>query len=475
MKTPGSRKWSVRRMRSPSSAPWVNGEDGSIESTATSRSASRRSLVSAPISVDLPTPGRPGEADDRGPARVRVDLADELPALGVVVLDQRDRPRQRALVAVEQALGEVWRSPCGAAIAPGTRSLPWSRARPPIRLRPPPPRGEPPPRHGGPLALLRFMRAHGMLNLNYARLIVRLAWLKLRWRGRLQTDGLCFVGPGVTFEIGRERRRPPRALVVDRARLQDPRARGRGAHRRQDRDRARECTISAFQHVSIGRECIVADRVMLIDFDHGVVEVERPIRLQGIYKRDVSVGHNVWIGYGAVRPARRHRRRQRGDRHQRGRHRTCRPTRSRAACRRGSSGCAFPRTSVPPAARPRHDRPPPPDRTPGGLRAQRARTETPRQAGARHGDAGRAAAGQAAGARRARAGRAARRPPRSDPPARCRISSARRRSQPRVGAVQVALELCAAAVVAPSPPPEVVALAGVAEQRVGPAEVDDPP
>ena len=60
-----------------------------------------------------------------------------------------------------------------------------------------------------------------------------------------------------------------------------------------------ECTISAFQHVSIGRECVIADRVMLIDFDHGVVEVERPIRLQGIYKRDVKVGSNCWIGYGA--------------------------------------------------------------------------------------------------------------------------------------------------------------------------------
>ena len=60
-----------------------------------------------------------------------------------------------------------------------------------------------------------------------------------------------------------------------------------------------ECTISAYQHVSIGRECVVADRVMLIDFDHGAVEVERPIRLQGIYKRDVRVGNNVWIGYGA--------------------------------------------------------------------------------------------------------------------------------------------------------------------------------
>ena len=38
---------------------------------------------------------------------------------------------------------------------------------------------------------------------------------------------------------------------------------------------------------------------MMIDFDHGMVEVERPIRAQGIYKRDVRVGHNVWIGYGA--------------------------------------------------------------------------------------------------------------------------------------------------------------------------------
>jgi acetyltransferase-like isoleucine patch superfamily enzyme len=44
---------------------------------------------------------------------------------------------------------------------------------------------------------------------------------------------------------------------------------------------------------------VIADRVMFIDFDHGITEVERPIRLQGIYKRDVDVGSNVWIGYGA--------------------------------------------------------------------------------------------------------------------------------------------------------------------------------
>jgi acetyltransferase-like isoleucine patch superfamily enzyme len=159
-------------------------------------------------------------------------------------------------------------------------------------------RAEPPPLHGGPLVLLRFMRAHGMLTLKYFRLLARLARLKLRWRGRLVTDGIAFVGPGVKLEIGKDAR-----LHLGRWSWigHDTKIR---VHEGEVRIGAKsvlgqECTISAFQHVSIGRECIVADRVMLIDFDHGVVEVERPIREQGIYKRDVRVGHNVWMGYGA--------------------------------------------------------------------------------------------------------------------------------------------------------------------------------
>jgi len=60
-----------------------------------------------------------------------------------------------------------------------------------------------------------------------------------------------------------------------------------------------DCTISAYQRVRIGEQCVIADRAMFIDFDHGMAEVERPIRTQGIYKRDVEVGSNVWIGYGA--------------------------------------------------------------------------------------------------------------------------------------------------------------------------------
>jgi acetyltransferase-like isoleucine patch superfamily enzyme len=144
----------------------------------------------------------------------------------------------------------------------------------------------------------RWMRKNHMLNRHYALLGARWLWLKLRWRGRLVTDGICFICPGVKFEIG-----PDAKLHIGRwAWL------GHGSKIRVHEGEVRigaktvmgqECTISAYQHIWIGRECIIADRVMLIDFDHGVVEVERPIRLQGIYKRDVNVAANVWIGYGA--------------------------------------------------------------------------------------------------------------------------------------------------------------------------------
>ena len=159
-------------------------------------------------------------------------------------------------------------------------------------------RTAPDPLHGGPLALLRFMRANGMLNLGYARLIGRYLLLKLRYRRRLQTDGLCFICPHVRLEIGRGA-----ILRIGRWAWI-----GHGSKIRVHEGEVsigaktvmgQECTVSAYQSVSVGRECILADRVMLIDFDHGVTEVERPIRLQGIYKRNVRVGHNVWIGYGA--------------------------------------------------------------------------------------------------------------------------------------------------------------------------------
>jgi acetyltransferase-like isoleucine patch superfamily enzyme len=151
-----------------------------------------------------------------------------------------------------------------------------------------------------PWALLRFLLRNRMITPKYARLLVRLArrrWLTRTGR-RLRLDGVVFIGPKVTIEIGRKASvRLGRWVWI-----------GKGTKIRCHEGEVRigaktvmgeECTISAYQHVSIGEQCVVADRVMLIDFDHNVAEVERPIRVQGIYKRDVRVGNNVWIGYGA--------------------------------------------------------------------------------------------------------------------------------------------------------------------------------
>jgi acetyltransferase-like isoleucine patch superfamily enzyme len=171
---------------------------------------------------------------------------------------------------------------------------------------PPPTDGEeglrlpPPPRDGGLLTLLRFMRRHRMLTAKYARLIVRLGRRRFLtpYGRRLGLDGLAFIGPKVVLQIGKQGR-------IELGRWSWI---GHGTKIRCHEGvvsigaktvLGQECTISAYQHVSIGRECVIADRVMLIDFDHGMVEVDRPIREQGIYKRDVRVGNNVWIGYAA--------------------------------------------------------------------------------------------------------------------------------------------------------------------------------
>jgi acetyltransferase-like isoleucine patch superfamily enzyme len=137
-----------------------------------------------------------------------------------------------------------------------------------------------------------------MFTVRHLRLILRWAYLKLRWRGRLRTDGLCFISPGVRLEIGKDA-----TITLGRWSWL-----GKGCKLRAHEGKieigaksvlGEDCTLSAYQHISIGRECIVADRAMLIDFDHKIDDVERPIRLQGIAKRDVRVGNNVWVGHGA--------------------------------------------------------------------------------------------------------------------------------------------------------------------------------
>ena len=148
--------------------------------------------------------------------------------------------------------------------------------------------------------MIRFLARNGMLNWRYGRLLWRWAWRRAltpagrRWR----TDGFVFFGRHLELEVSRRGRLEfgPFVWIGDGTKIR--------CHEGLVEIGAKtvigqECTISAYQHVRIGEQCVIADRAMFIDFDHGVVEVERPIRKQGIYKRDVEVGSNVWIGYGA--------------------------------------------------------------------------------------------------------------------------------------------------------------------------------
>jgi acetyltransferase-like isoleucine patch superfamily enzyme len=148
--------------------------------------------------------------------------------------------------------------------------------------------------------VLRFLAHNRMLTPRYARLFWRFLWRRLLtpagWRWR--SEGPFFLGKDLELKIEpRGEIRFGRFVWI-----------GDGTKIRCHEGvveigaktvMGQECTISAYQRVRIGNECVIADRAMFIDFDHGMVEVERPIRLQGIYKRDVEVGNNVWIGYGA--------------------------------------------------------------------------------------------------------------------------------------------------------------------------------
>jgi acetyltransferase-like isoleucine patch superfamily enzyme len=139
-----------------------------------------------------------------------------------------------------------------------------------------------------------------MLTPRYARLFWRYLWRRLLtpagWRWH--SEGPLFFGRGLELKI------EPKAeirfgrfiWIGDGTKI---RCHEGAVEIGSKTVMGQECTISAYQHVRIGEECVIADRAMFIDFDHGIVEVERPIRLQGIYKRDVEVGNNVWIGYGA--------------------------------------------------------------------------------------------------------------------------------------------------------------------------------
>jgi acetyltransferase-like isoleucine patch superfamily enzyme len=139
-----------------------------------------------------------------------------------------------------------------------------------------------------------------MLTPRYARLALRYLWRRTLTRAgrRWRTDGLLFLGSGLELQIGRRGR-------VDFGRFVWL---GEGTKIRCHEGvveigaktvMGQECTISAYKRVRIGEQCVIAGGIIYSYYPPGLPPPPRPIRQQGIYTREVVVGSNVWIGYGA--------------------------------------------------------------------------------------------------------------------------------------------------------------------------------
>ena len=126
---------------------------------------------------------------------------------------------------------------------------------------------------------------------------MRVTLARLRSRGRVRARGRVRLGPGVRFDLG------PRAVVT----LEDRCTIGAGT-RFHVHGQARigagarlgeRCVVAAHERVDVGEGAVLDDEVVLIDFDHGIADVERPIRLQQLVTAPVVIGARASLAPGA--------------------------------------------------------------------------------------------------------------------------------------------------------------------------------
>jgi acetyltransferase-like isoleucine patch superfamily enzyme len=129
--------------------------------------------------------------------------------------------------------------------------------------------------------------------------MLRLTLARLRHRGRLAVSGRPRLGRGVRFDLA------PGALVSLGAdcRIGDgcrfhlgagaAVAIGAGARLGE------RCVVAAHERVEIGPGARLEDEVVLIDFDHDVGDVERPVREQALLTASVMIGARAVVGTAA--------------------------------------------------------------------------------------------------------------------------------------------------------------------------------
>jgi acetyltransferase-like isoleucine patch superfamily enzyme len=129
--------------------------------------------------------------------------------------------------------------------------------------------------------------------------VLRLAVARLRSRGRLTTAGRPRLGRRVRFDLA------PGALVAlgDGCRVGDACRFHVGAGAVVDVGAGalvgERCVIAAHERVEIGAGARLGDEVVLIDFDHDVGDVERPVREQDLLTAPIVIGQRAVVGTAA--------------------------------------------------------------------------------------------------------------------------------------------------------------------------------
>jgi acetyltransferase-like isoleucine patch superfamily enzyme len=129
--------------------------------------------------------------------------------------------------------------------------------------------------------------------------MLRLALARLRNRGRLTVSGRPRLGRGVRLDLA-----PGAVLSLgDGCRVGDGSRFHLGAGAvvliGADARLGERCVVAAHQRVEIGPGARLGDEVVLIDFDHDVGDVERPVREQPLLTAPVVIGPRAVVGAAA--------------------------------------------------------------------------------------------------------------------------------------------------------------------------------
>ena len=127
---------------------------------------------------------------------------------------------------------------------------------------------------------------------------MRVALARLRSHGRVRAEGHVRIGRGVRFHLA------PGAVVTleDRCDIgAGTRFHVHGSARIGAGARLGErCVVAAHERVDIGPGATLDDEVVLIDFDHGIADVERPVRLQGLVTSPVVIEEGARLAAGST-------------------------------------------------------------------------------------------------------------------------------------------------------------------------------